>query len=247
MSNSRNQWLDVVARLGKAVAIVLTGLVLFALIAMRASNNINASDYAGLPRYREDDARLASTGPANNTVFIGDSITDFWDLKKSFPNQPYINRGIGAQTTSQIVLRFHQDVVGLNPAAVVILAGINDVGSGVRAEQIENNYAAMAEMARANHILVYFGSVLPVGKSRRGFPPQEITALNEWLRHYCQNNGAVYVDYWSRMVDGSGFLLPSLSADGLHPNDDGYFVMKSTLASELSVPSPSEAKAGGAH
>jgi lysophospholipase L1-like esterase len=233
MSTLRNQTLDVIGKSAKAIAIVLTGLTLLVLLAMRASNNINASEYAGLPRYREADAQLASVNSANRVVFFGDSITDWWDLQKSFPGQSYVNRGILGQTTSQMVLRFHQDVVDLKPSFVVILAGINDLGAGVPVGQIESNYAAMAEMARENHIVVLFGSVLPVGKSRNLYPLPKIAALNTWMRDYCRSNGAVYVDYWSRMAEGSGFLLPNLSHDGLHPNADGYAIMQSVLAEFL--------------
>src|SRR5436309_2992064 len=100
MSNLRYQRLDVIGKSTKAIAIILTGLTLVALIAMRASNNINAAEYAGLSRYRDADAQLASTTAANRVVFLGDSITDFWDLQKFFPDQPYVNRGIGGQKTS---------------------------------------------------------------------------------------------------------------------------------------------------
>ena len=245
MSILRNQTLDAIGKWAKAIAIVLTGLTLLALLAMRASSNINAAEYAGLSRYRDADAQLASTATANRVVFLGDSITDFWDLQEFFPDRPYVNRGIGGQKTSQMVLRFHQDVVNLNPSAVVILAGINDIGAGVAVEQIEDNYAAMAEMARANHIRVFWGSVLPVEKSRRAFPPEKIMALNQWLQSYCRNSGATYVDYWNRLADSNGFLLDNLSTDGVHLNPDGYSVMRSALSAELLASSDSTARAAG--
>ena len=98
-------------------------------------------------------------------VFIGDSITDLWDLGRYFPHRPYINRGIGGQVTAQMVLRFQQDVVSLRPAAVVVLSGINDLYGSLQRESdegIEANWTAMADMAAAHHMKVVFASITPV-------------------------------------------------------------------------------------
>jgi lysophospholipase L1-like esterase len=232
MSNSHAS--DMIARIAKALAILLMSMTILALIAMRVAYKVNPIEYAGLPRYRRANIQLSLVSSEHRVVFLGDSITDFWELKKFFPDQPYVNRGIAGQTTSQMLLRFHRDVIDLKPALVVIMAGINDIGAGIPAETTEDNYAAMREMASANHIAVYFGSVLPVSKSRRDLPSNKITGLNNWLRIYSKNSGARYVDYWSRMADSSGFLLPGLSVDGLHFNAAGYAVMQSELAAELS-------------
>src|SRR5205085_10858623 len=131
MSNLRNNQSDVLAKSARAIAVGLTAVTLFVLIAMRASSNVNATEYAGLARYREADFQLTSVAESNRVVFFGDSITELWNLDQFFPHQPYVNRGIIGQTTSQMVLRFHQDVVQLKPRSVVILGGINDLGAGV--------------------------------------------------------------------------------------------------------------------
>jgi lysophospholipase L1-like esterase len=197
---------------------------------------IYMDDFGQLARYREANSRL--TPPAlneNRVVFFGDSITDLWKLEDYFPGKPYINRGIGGQTTSQMLVRFRQDVIDLQPRVVVILAGTNDIAGNtgpMRREDIEANYASMAELARLHNVRVVSASVLPVHnytpESQEFFEqrhPHEILELNSWLEDYCAANGYVYVDYFERMVDDKGLLKRDLAEDGLHPNKTGYAIM----------------------
>ena len=197
---------------------------------------IYTDDFGELKRYREADASLAlGRAGENRVVFIGDSITDYWKLADYFPGKPYINRGIDGQSTPQMLVRFRQDVIELHPAVLVVLAGTNDV-AGVtgptRNEDIEANYASMAELARAHHIRVVFASLLPVNNytddAKESFalrPCERILALNTWLRDYCAKNGLVYLDYFSAMIDDKGMLKRNLSDEGLHPNASGYKIM----------------------
>jgi len=211
-------------------------------------------DFGELARYR--DANAAPKPPAageNRVVFFGDSITDIWKLEESFPGKPYINRGIGGQTTPQMLVRFRQDVVNLQPKVVVILAGTNDIAGNtgpMRLEDIEANYASMAEIARANHIRVVFSSVLPVHNYTpqaqeffTGRPPAKILELNRWIKTYCDSTGCVYLDYFSAMVDDKGLLKRDLAEDGLHPNATGYKIMavlaEAAIAKALKPLSPS--------
>jgi len=200
----------------------------------RASLYMN--DFGELARYRAANAAL--TAPAdgeNRVVFFGDSITDGWHIAEYFPGKPYVNRGISGQTTSQLLVRFRQDVINLKPKAVVILAGTNDIAGNtgpISIEDIEGNYASIAELARAHNIRVVYSSVLPVHQytERAGDmftqrPPDQIRALNHWLNGYCTANNCIYLDYFSAMVDDKGFLKKELADDGLHPNPEGYKIM----------------------
>src|ERR1700723_289846 len=203
----------------------------------RASRiDIYTDDFGELARYRDADAALKPPAAGENrVVFLGDSITDYWKLADYFPGKPYINRGIDGQTTPQMLVRFRQDVINLHPAVLVVLAGTNDV-AGVtgpaRNEDIEANYASMAELARLHHIRVVFASLLPVNNytedSKESFalrPRERILALNAWLKDYCAKNDLVYLDYFSAMIDDKGLLERNLSDEGLHPNAAGYKVM----------------------
>jgi len=196
---------------------------------------IYTDDFGELKRYREADAALAPPAAENRVVFVGDSITDYWKLEDYFPGKPYINRGIDGQTTPQMLVRFRQDVINLNPKVLVVLAGTNDI-AGVtgpaRNEDIEANYASMAELAHLHHIRVVFASLLPAHsytpEAKESFalrPRERILALNAWLKDYSAENGLVYLDYFSALVDDHGMLRRDLSDDGLHPNVAGYKIM----------------------
>ena len=197
---------------------------------------IYTDDFGELKRYRQADAKLKPPAPSENrVVFLGDSITDYWKLEDYFPGKPYINRGIDGQTTPQMLVRFRQDVIDLHPRVLVVLAGTNDVAAvtgPTRNQDIESNYASMAELARLHHIRVVLASLLPVNNytddAKESFalrPRERILALNTWLKDYCAKNGFVYLDYFSAVVDDKGMLRRNLSDEGLHPNASGYKVM----------------------
>jgi lysophospholipase L1-like esterase len=195
-------------------------------------------DYGQLARYREANAALKPPAPGENrVVFFGDSITDIWHLDQYFPGKNYINRGIGGQTTPQMLVRFRQDVIDLHPKVVIILAGTNDIAGNtgpMRLEDTEDDYASLADMARANGIKVIYSSVLPVHnyteRSKDFFAqrsPEKILTLNKWLMSYCAaaSHGCNYLDYFSALVDDKGLLKKDFADDGLHPTDAGYKIM----------------------
>ncbi len=193
-------------------------------------------DFGQLARYRGANASLKPPAAGENRViFFGDSITDLWKLEEYFPGKPYINRGIGGQTTPQMLVRFRQDVIDRQPKVVVILAGTNDIAGNtgpMSVEDIETNYASMAELARVHNIRAVFSSILPVHnytpKSQEFFAqraPDKILTLNRSLKDYSAANGFVYLDYFSPMVDDKGLLKRELAEDGLHPNQAGYKIM----------------------
>jgi lysophospholipase L1-like esterase len=194
-------------------------------------------DFGQLGRYRDANAALKPPAPGESrVVFFGDSITDNWHLDEYFPGKPYLNRGIGGQTTPQMLVRFRQDVIDLHPKVVVILAGTNDIAGNtgpMRLEDIEANYASFTELARASDIRIVFSSVLPVHnytpQSQNMFAqrsPEKIIELNRWLKNYvATHSGCLYLDYFSAMVDEKGLLKRELAEDGLHPNAAGYKIM----------------------
>jgi acyl-CoA thioesterase-1 len=200
-------------------------------------------DFGKLERYAAANAALAPAAKSERrVVFFGDSITDNWSkpiFGGFFPGKRYVNRGIGGQTTSQMLLRFRSDVIALQPRAVVILAGTNDLsgnGGPVSPETIESNLATMAELARGHKIGVALASLLPVCdcksspdgkpiKRTQDRPPEAIIAINKRIAALAKQNGLAYLDYFSAMVDGAGALKAELTDDGLHPNAAGYAVM----------------------
>jgi len=208
-------------------------------------------DCPSLSVYRESNAQLPlPTKDETRVVFMGNSITALWadhGFGEVFLGKPYINRGISGELTSVILCRFRPDVIALKPRVVVILAGTNDIKfanfhdvAGITRpstfQVITDNLVSMAELARANNILVVFALLLPVSdydKEKDGKqiintdlrPPAQIKTLNDWIKAYAARSGHTYLDYHSAMRDEKGFLRDELSDDGLHPNDNGYAVM----------------------
>jgi lysophospholipase L1-like esterase len=202
------------------------------------------NDFGELGRYRRANARLAPPAAGEDrVVFLGDSITDAWRLDTSFPGKPYINRGIGGQTTAQMLVRFRQDVIALRPKVVIILAGTNDIAGNTgptSIEDIEANFTSMLELARVHGIAVVLSSIVPVHgytpESDLTFPlrpPEKIAELNRWLKNTCAAGGHVYLDYFTAMIDDKGFLKLGLGQDGLHPNQSGYAIMTPLAAAAI--------------
>jgi lysophospholipase L1-like esterase len=193
------------------------------------------TDFGWLGHFKESDVKLGPPAPEEKrVVFMGDSITQGWKIEGPdgyFPGKPYVNRGISGQTTPQMLVRFRQDVIDLKPAAVVILAGINDIAGNTgpeTLEEIEGNLASMAELAAAHHIRVVMCSVLPAYDfpwSPGKVPAPKVLALNAWMKGYAAEKGHVYVDYHAAMKDERDGLPATLSHDGVHPLPAGYAVM----------------------
>jgi len=201
-----------------------------------ANNDARLRDWPNLGRYREANR----TAPHGTVVFMGDSITDSWQQPRFggfFPGRRYVDRGISGQTTPQMVLRFRADVLALEPKAVVILGGTNDIAGNtgpLTDEEIEGYLTSMSELASASGIKVILAGLLPTGESHtraNGIPQttlrpmDRIRALNDWIRAYASAHGHVYLDYFSAMTDGAGLFKAELSLDDLHPNAQGYAVM----------------------
>src|SRR5690242_7770006 len=179
------------------------------------------TDWPNLAKYRDANAKLGPpAAKENRVVFIGNSITEGWAryFPTMFAGKPYINRGIGGQTTPQMLIRFRQDVIDLQPKVVVILAGINDIAGNTgpsTLEMIEDNIASMTELAQSNGIRVVLSSVLPASDFswRRGLnPAPKVIALNNWLKSYAAKRRAVYLDYHSAMSDANGGMRDGLAS-----------------------------------
>lgn len=191
----------------------------------------SAAEFAGLARYRDENAKLVPD--SGRVVFMGNSITEGWapHFATLFAGRPYIGRGISGQTTAQMLLRFRQDVIELAPAAVVILAGTNDIAGNTgpaTLDEIRDNIASMGDLARANGIRVVICSVLPVFDYpwKPGLEPAgKIMQLNAWLKQYADAHGAVYVDLHGAMQDERHGMKAEYTYDGVHASEAGYRVM----------------------
>ena len=200
------------------------------------------SDWANLGYYEKRNRELGL--PDENEkriVFMGDSITEEWGnlYPEFFSGNYYINRGIGGQTTPQMLIRFKPDAIDLNPHAIIILAGTNDIAGNTgpsTVRMITDNIFSMAELAIAYEIKVVLSSILPVYQypwvDDVLDPPSAIDSINSKIKEYVKNKGLVYLDYYSSMVDDRKGLKLEFTRDGVHPNEAGYRAM-SVIADEI--------------
>jgi Lysophospholipase L1 and related esterases len=200
------------------------------------------NDWANLARFRDDNIKIGPpVSGEKRVVFMGNSITEGWSRMDSdfFSGKPYVNRGISGQTTPQMLVRFRPDAINLKPAVIVILAGINDIAGNTgpsTLEMIEDNIASMVDLAKANGVPVVLSSVLPAFDFpwRPDMQPAEkVVQLNVWIKNWAENNGCIYLDYFTPMADKRNGLKAELTSDGVHPNLAGYKVMEPLVESAI--------------
>jgi acyl-CoA thioesterase-1 len=205
---------------------------------------LTAPDRDDLARYADANRKLGAPQAGKpRVVFLGDSITDLWRLNEYFPDRDFVNRGISGQVVSQMLGRMKADVTDLHPAAVVILAGTNDLAREIPLTAIEDDYVMLADLAAAARVKVIFASLLPVSDAHKdadpsyertpSHPPLYIRALNDWLKSFCAQRGYMFLDYYPALLDNQGELGADLSDDGLHPNAKGYRLMAPLLAAAV--------------
>jgi acyl-CoA thioesterase-1 len=202
----------------------------------------NRQDWANLCFYRDENAQRVADARTPAAVFMGDSITENWMTAHPafFGAHRYVSRGIGGQTTQQMLLRFRDDVVALRPRIVHILAGTNDIAGNTGPTTLQNiqaNIESMVELATAHHIGVVLGSVLPALQfpwRPEIRPGPEIAQLNRWLGDYARRRRIPYVDYFSAMADDRAGLKAQLTHDGVHPHLAGYAIMEQLAETAIS-------------
>jgi lysophospholipase L1-like esterase len=199
-----------------------------------AETTMRGADRDNLRRYAEANKTVGPPTPGR-VVFLGDSITDGWRLNEYFPGKDFVNRGISGQITGEMLGRMQADVLNNRPAAMVVLAGTNDIARGVSVETIQNNLKMIADLAEKHAIKCVFASILPTSdhhkdknprfEMTKGRPNSVIKELNLYIEQMCKKRGFTYLNYFDAMVDASGQLKAELANDGLHPNQQGYQVM----------------------
>ena len=206
-------------------------------------SGFSQDDWFGFNRYRADNERIVKSGTYPEVVFMGNSITENWAYYHPdfFSGHNYCGRGIGGQTSTQMLARFTADVINLRPKAVVIMAGTNDVAQNiywVEPDRVVDNVVAMCFLARASGIVPIISSIPPCAAFRWNpeikNAAQTIVDINKKLRAYADANGIVYVDYHTALADKQNGFLKQLSDDGCHPNPDTYFIMEELVLKAIS-------------
>ena len=189
-------------------------------------------DYGGHCYYEAENSRLPSNHSGRRVLYFGDSITQGWRHLPGLPEGETINRGIGAQTTTQMLVRFRADVLNLKPQVVHLLAGTNDIAGNTgptSLSRIKEAIMSMCEQAKARDIKIVLASILPAKVypwNPSLDPVPSILALNQWLKEYAAQEGFVFADYYSTLSDGNDSFQKRLANDGIHPNAAGYAAME---------------------
>ncbi|MEO6818468.1 MAG: SGNH/GDSL hydrolase family protein [Ginsengibacter sp.] len=200
-------------------------------------------DWAAFGRYEKSNEVVKQLPQSKRqVVFMGNSITDMWIQSDStfFISNNYIDRGIGGQTTSQMLVRFRKDVIDLHPQAVIILAGTNDIAGNTGEISLDNilgNIASMAELAKVHHIKVLLCSITPAFDYpwQKGLQPNiKIPVLNKMIEEFAKANDFAYVDYFSALNDGNNGMKKELATDGVHPTLEGYKIMEAIAIKAIS-------------
>ena len=201
-------------------------------------------DWPNLNKYREDNEKLAETkNRGDRVVLIGDSITEGWSNfdPEFFTRNNLINRGISGQTSPQMLIRFKQDAVHLEPKLIIINAGTNDIAANTgpaTPEMIIDNITSMAEIGLKNSINVALSTILPVDRydwnETIKDAPEMISKVNSSIKKYSERNNLTFIDYYSSLVNNNKGMKSSYANDGVHPTREGYDVMALVLKDTLS-------------
>ncbi|MDR1644791.1 MAG: SGNH/GDSL hydrolase family protein [Tannerellaceae bacterium] len=221
----------------KRLLILSSALLITVSIAWAQQNK--PVDWAQFGRYEKANENVTTPPKA---VFMGNSITDMWWGVDSafFKDNNYLDRGIGGQTTAEMLVRFRVDVINLRPQVVVILAGTNDIAQNIGYISLENifgNIVSMAELAKVHNIKPILCSILPVYdyRWRPGLEPAgKIIQLNAWIKEYAEKNNCIYLDYHSALKDERNGLPQQYSFDGVHVNAAGYAIMEKMVHEAIS-------------
>lgn len=219
--------------LSLAINLILVGVVSYNWYVER--NRLEYFDFVNSP-YQVLDYAVDSF----RVCLVGNSITANWiNLNPEFfETQNIENRGVGGNTSSQMLLRFQQDVITTKPTVVVINAGINDLanGDGFYSQVFTlRNIQAMIDICRANGITPVLSSVLPAKELRinrfKKYTDVRYTVieLNKDIKKLATKNNLIYIDYHTSMKDEDENLNIKYTFDGLHPNVQGYLVMEDIL------------------
>ena len=170
----------------------------------------------------------------NNYLFLGDSITEQYDLKEYYEDYPVVNSGVSGDFTSSIVENMKKRVYDYNPSKVFLLIGINDLRNGKDVSEIVSNTKEIIELIKENrpYSEIYLESIYPINKTDDDkisdsvrdieFDNEKIIEVNDLLKDLAKDEKITYVDLYNKLIDDDGNLNVSYTKDGLHISSEGY-------------------------
>lgn len=170
----------------------------------------------------------------NNYLFLGDSITEQYDLKEYYEDYPVVNSGVSGDFVSSIVIDMKKRVYDYNPSKVFLLIGINDLRKGNDVSEIVSNTKEIIELIKENrpYSEIYLESIYPINKTDDDkvsdsvknikFDNEKIIEVNDLLKDLAKDEKITYVDLYNKLIDDDGNLNISYTKDGLHISSEGY-------------------------
>lgn len=178
----------------------------------------------------------------DNYLFLGDSITEQYDLKEYYKDYPVVNSGVSGDSTSSIVENMKKRVYDYNPSKVFLLIGINDLRKGKDSSEIVSNTKEIVKLIKENrpYSEIYLESIYPINKTDDDkisdsvkdieFDNEKIIEVNNLLKDLAKDEKITYVDLYNKLVDDDGNLNISYTKDGLHISSEGYkFITKELM------------------
>lgn len=205
------------------------------------NDNIALKEMAELNRNDYKHEMESLEGNYTNYLFLGDSITDLYNLDEYYEGLPVVNSGISGNTTEDILDDMKNRVYDYNPSKVFLLIGINDLGSGDSASDVFDNIKKIiaAIENRKPKVSIYIESVFPINKNIDDEKMisvesnDDVIELNTLIKEYCDKNNYVYINIYDSLTDDDGNFSEEYTDDGLHPNNNGYKVITEKLKKYL--------------
>ena len=160
----------------------------------------------------------------NSIIFLGDSITEEYDLNKFFPNYPTVNRGISADHIDGVIDRLDTSLGDAENAKLFILIGINDIGAGRSEDAVKYLYKELTDaVLKRKTYVVYLQSILPTASAYKNCPPEMIININTYIKKLATENNLSFVNLYPLFLKpNTKYLLDKYTNDGMHLNEEGY-------------------------
>ncbi len=224
---------------GKIISMIILGILVLALfvMGMLALHHVLTMK----PEVKYKTKKIVETKIDDNYLFLGDSITDFYDLEKYYPKMHVVNSGVNANKINDILEDMDKRVYQYNPSKVFILIGTNDILDDKDASEISSGIKEIIDGIQDNrpYAEIYVESIYPVNDTEDEKIDLEmvnvlrdndkIKNINKEIKKVCKEKKVKYIDMYSALVDDNDKLNIDYTTEGLHLNNEGYKVVTDEL------------------
>lgn len=226
------------SRSNKLLLLILVVSLVFNVVFLIKNEDLNDSMSEQKDSYEKQLKELSDY--YTTYLFLGDSITDFYDLDKYFEGMPVVNSGISGDTTLDILDNMKERVYDYKPDKVILLIGTNDLIHNISVEEVISNIEEIITKIKENEPKadIYVQSIYPVNDNLDEEmvsvrDNEDIMKINDSIEKYCQDHDCTYINMYDLLTDEDGNFNEEYTEDGLHPNDKCYEVITKELKKYL--------------